>query len=100
MTPAWFCQKCHYETGQIIVMAVIDADHVKCPRCKTEVWPDYDAPDLGEDDPTVTCKADPCSTLVSRSLPEGYRVPAGGSKSGKRPKKKGTKTFEDNGFYG
>lgn len=96
MTPAWFCQKCYVETGQIIVMAVIDDDHMKCPRCKTEVWPDYDAPDLDEVEP-VTCAG---PVYISRSLPEGYRVPPGGSKSGKRPKKKGTKTFDDNGFCG
>ena len=96
MTPAWFCQKCHAETGMIIVMAAIDDDHVKCPRCRTEVWPDYDAPELDEVEPV------PCAgpVYVSRSLPDGYRVPPGGSKSGKRAKKKGTKTYDDNGFCG
>ena len=102
MTPAWFCQKCHVETGTIIVMAAIDADHCKCPRCKTEVWPDYDAPDLDESDPLPADPPAQCAgpDYVSRSLPEGYRVPPGGSKSGKRAKKKGTKTYDDNGFCG
>lgn len=87
----WICQKC------VVAMVLVDEDHCKCPECKTEVWFDYDAPELDDEEPPINHD----TTLVSRSLPEGYRVPPGGSKSGKRAKKKGTKIYcDDNGFYG
>jgi hypothetical protein len=87
----WPCLDCK------IMMELIDEDHCKCPICKTEVWFKYDAPDLSDDSIDYS---DVPTNYVSRSLPELYKVPPGGSKSGKRPKKKGTKTYLDNGYCG
>ena len=85
----WFCIDCR------VVMPIASNDHCKCPVCGTEVWYNYDAPDLSEPGlPAVK------SQYVSRSLPDGYRVPPGGSKSGKRSKKKGTQIFVDDVGFG
>lgn len=86
----WVCLDCR------IVMILIDEDHCKCPKCKTEVWFEYDAPDMSDDEQLINHT----TNYVSRSLPERYKVPPGGNKTGKRTKKKGTKTYDDNGFCG
>jgi len=86
----WICLECR------ILMEMVDDDHCICPACRTEVWFEFAGPDLSDDDPPINRN----SAYVSRSLPEGYRVPPGGSKAGKRPDKKGTKTYLDNGFEG
>lgn len=92
----WFCQKCYRLVGQIITMPSVEGDYYKCPRCGTEVWLDYNAPVLNEADPPV----DRGTPYVSRSLPERYKVPPGGAKSGKRAKKKGTQIYIDDRFEG
>lgn len=90
----WPCIECR------VMMIPASEDFCKCPVCGTEVWYKYDAPELDDDEPTAD-RINHDTTLISRSLPEGYRVPAGGSKaSGKKPRKKGTKTYLDNGFEG
>lgn len=86
----WPCMDCR------VIMTPVDEDHCKCPVCGTEVWYKYDAPDLSEEEPPPAGK----SQYVSRSLPEHYRVPPGGSKSGKRSKKKGTKIYVDDVGFG
>lgn len=69
---AWPCLECR------VMMQMVNDDFCKCPICGTEVWFNFDAP------ATPTKKP---NTYVSRSLPEGYKVPPGGSKSsGKRSK--------------
>ena len=93
----WVCLDCR------IIMIKIDDDHCKCPNCKTEVWYQYDAPDLNEDDLPEErgTETNAQTQYVSRSLPERYRVPPGGAKAGKRAKKKGTKIYVDDiGFEG
>lgn len=68
-------------------------EYFKCLNCGGEFWPDP----LGEEG-RITSRGLTTISYVSRSLPEGCKVPPGGSKQGKRPKKKGTKTYIDNGF--
>jgi hypothetical protein len=90
MTKPWFCLDCR------MLMDNVDEDHCKCPRCGTEVWYNY-----GETSPAESQKVEVGLTrnsYISRSLPEGNRVPPGGAKAGKRPKKKGTKIYIDNGY--
>ena len=87
----WPCLNC------LVMMIAVDEDHCKCPACGTEVWHQYDAPDLSGD-AIGGDNADAKTEYVSRSLPEGYRVPSGGSKSGKRTRNKGTKIWSDNDF--
>ena len=89
MNKPWYCEECR------VVMAPMDEDHCKCLICGTEVWYNYDAPDLSEQH----ISADK-TTYVSRSSPERYRVPPGGCKSGKVAKKKGTKIFVDDVGFG
>lgn len=36
MQKPWPCLKC------FVMMDAIDEDHCKCPKCKTEVWYEYD----------------------------------------------------------
>lgn len=43
MNKPWPCLKC------LIIMELVDEDHCKCPKCKTEVWYEYDD-DSSEDD--------------------------------------------------
>ena len=89
----WPCMDC------LIVMTMdVSDDFCKCLECGTEVWFNYGNPHFksDKDDPQkVTIQVE----YVSRSLPEGYKVPAGGSKSGKRPKNKGTKLWADNSGF-
>jgi len=91
----WYCLSCYKDLGQIFVLEIIDEDHHKCPICGIEVWfpmPGMESQKVKNDLTT--------NSYISRSLPEKYKVPPGGSKSGKRAKKKGAKTFLDNGFEG
>lgn len=92
---AWPCIECR------VMMVSVNEDYCKCPVCGTEVWYHYDAPDLDETEPEIGNEPLVDTTLVSRSLPERYKVPPGGGKaSGKKPRKKGTKTYLDNGYEG
>lgn len=79
------------------MMKLMDDDHCKCPKCGSEVWFNYNAPNFADDgEPKMKFS----NQYISRSLPEGYRVPPGGAKTGKRARKKGTKTYTDDIGYG
>ena len=79
MNKPWPCLKC---LG--VIMKAVDDDHCQCPNCGTEVWYDYNMPSEKDQ---IEEALENNGGYVSRSLPEGYKVPAGGSKSGSSSKK-------------
>lgn len=72
MPKPWMCLDCR------VMMRVVNEDFCKCPECGTEVWFKF-----GE--PTALRRQ---KEYISRSLPEGVKVPGGSSKSGKRSKER------------
>jgi hypothetical protein len=79
----WPCLKC------MVMMNLIDEDHCKCPRCKTEVWFEYDdEPENVEELMQETYLTKLPSSNPEFSIINGPPAPGGGSKTkGNRNKK-------------
>lgn len=82
----WICLDCR------IIMDLIDEDHCKCGQCGTEVWFNYEAPDLSsiDSDHVITKVKVPQSIFVSDEIAIKEMMPGikikrkGNSKSGRR----------------
>jgi len=88
----WPCLDC------LVIMKMESEDFCKCPVCGNEVWFNYNNPDYNPENRNLQAVTVDVA-YISRSLPEKYKVPAGGNKTGKRSKKKGTKTWTDENGY-
>lgn len=81
----WPCLKC------MVMMNLIDDDHCKCPRCRTEVWFEYE--DDSEPEDIEELMQETYIQKLPNSNPEfsiinGPPAPGGGSKTkGNRNKK-------------